>query len=547
MAYLYYRTITIDHTKVPSDLVNFPVLVSFTNASLKTTGNGGNVTSASGFDIILSSTADLSGADKIAHEIEKYTATTGEVIFWAKVAAVSSSVDTIIYVLYGNSAIVTSQEAITSVWDSNFLGVFHLKDEGAVDLDDSTSNNKDLVLVTGGGPAAVVTGQIAEAADYTSNYYNATSYPNIVFPLTFEFWVNSDALQDAAVLGHTAGGNNGIRAGIENNGSGAQRCSYTLGGVISYSFSTLTFATAGWVYVAVRLNSTGLTCKIFKGDSSLTSESQTVLNTFAGTANVLAVAARDATPNSPLNGKIDEIRYSTIDRADGWITACYNNQKSPSTFFALGSEVTSVLTITASDTLSLSDGQALNVGLLISFADSVSFTDDVTNNGPDPAISQTDTLSLSDGIAVIMDLMLQLNDTLSLNDNAALLQDIRLTKSDTLSLSDAVSINGLASQEITDVLLLTDELTLMLGIFLSLSDTFVFTDSAQVAMIQQINVSDTLQLLDSITLALNFTVLSLTFSDTLVLADTASVALANASTPIPPNNLPYYRRYLNDV
>ncbi len=50
-----HRTVvTIDHTKVPgvASLANVPVLVSVTNAALKTTANGGFVTSSKGYDII---------------------------------------------------------------------------------------------------------------------------------------------------------------------------------------------------------------------------------------------------------------------------------------------------------------------------------------------------------------------------------------------------------------------------------------------------------------------------------------------------------------
>ena len=54
--YSYRRTITIDHTKVPStDQSNFPVLFSGTYSYLATTSNGGNVTSANGYDIIFTS------------------------------------------------------------------------------------------------------------------------------------------------------------------------------------------------------------------------------------------------------------------------------------------------------------------------------------------------------------------------------------------------------------------------------------------------------------------------------------------------------------
>src|SRR5579864_3505140 len=56
--YSYSRAITIDHTKVPNtDQSNFPVLISGTYSYLATTGNGGKVMNANGYDIIFTSDA----------------------------------------------------------------------------------------------------------------------------------------------------------------------------------------------------------------------------------------------------------------------------------------------------------------------------------------------------------------------------------------------------------------------------------------------------------------------------------------------------------
>ncbi|UCD81121.1 MAG: hypothetical protein JSW26_06745, partial [Desulfobacterales bacterium] len=52
--YVAVKKISVDSTKVSgsSDLSDFPVLVSITNADLKTTTNGGQVTDANGYDIV---------------------------------------------------------------------------------------------------------------------------------------------------------------------------------------------------------------------------------------------------------------------------------------------------------------------------------------------------------------------------------------------------------------------------------------------------------------------------------------------------------------
>jgi hypothetical protein len=67
------------------------------------------------------------------------------------------------------------------------------------------------------------------------------------------------------------------------------------------------------------------------------------LNGQTGTASVDSISG---TPNdfnigsdfasSYLNGALDEVRISNIARSADWIKTEYNNQKSPSTFYAYG-------------------------------------------------------------------------------------------------------------------------------------------------------------------------------------------------------------------
>lgn len=82
--YSYSHAITINHTKVPNtDQANFPVLISGTYSYLATTGNGGNVTNANGYDVLF--TSDTAGTTPLAFERESSNASTGAVNFWVKV------------------------------------------------------------------------------------------------------------------------------------------------------------------------------------------------------------------------------------------------------------------------------------------------------------------------------------------------------------------------------------------------------------------------------------------------------------------------------
>ena len=124
--YAYRRTITTDHTKVPNtDQSNFPLLISGTYSYLATVSNGGNVQNANGYDVIF--TSDAGCANRLDHEVETYSATTGGVNYWVRLPSLSHTNDTTIYMCYGNSAFTTDQSNKTGVWDNNFKALYHLK------------------------------------------------------------------------------------------------------------------------------------------------------------------------------------------------------------------------------------------------------------------------------------------------------------------------------------------------------------------------------------------------------------------------------------
>ena len=75
------------------------MLIDSTVADLRTTANGGRVENANGYDIIF--TSDRFGASQLAHEIERYVATTGEIVFWVRLESLAAT--TSIYMWYGNS------------------------------------------------------------------------------------------------------------------------------------------------------------------------------------------------------------------------------------------------------------------------------------------------------------------------------------------------------------------------------------------------------------------------------------------------------------
>lgn len=332
MAYGYRRTITIDHTKVgTTNSVNFPVLVSGTYAYLATVANGGKVTNSNGYDIIF--TSDSSGGTLLNWEIETYTATSGLVNFWVKVPTVSATVDTVIYMFYGNSAISTFQGGATgSTWDSSFKAVYHMPNGTTLSGADSTTNANN--LTNSGGVAT--TGQVDGAVSFNgagsvlmSRTSGLTGIPNTQASQTIETWFTIAA---------TAGSNSGVtftsiaggNANQFTHGSNQVRFSQNGGTNLVTPHSDPTINT---FHHAV-FTTTG-TSHLFYYDGVQFSTGSQALQTGAVTEIYISTYAGT---NEEWNGKIDEVRISSGVRSADWILAEYNNQSAPTTFYTLGAE-----------------------------------------------------------------------------------------------------------------------------------------------------------------------------------------------------------------
>ncbi len=156
----FRKKVTADNTLVAATETDFPALLVITDADLAADAqNNGN-------DILFTSDDKVT---KIPHEIESFDGGTGELVVWIKIPSLSASVDTDIYMYYGNE-VIGNQEDPTNVWDSNYQGVWHLAEDpgpgGAGDIKDSTSNGNDLTADPLMTSADLVDGQIDGAIEF---------------------------------------------------------------------------------------------------------------------------------------------------------------------------------------------------------------------------------------------------------------------------------------------------------------------------------------------------------------------------------------------
>lgn len=151
--------ITIDHTKIDSDLTDYPIMVKIDSGTRLTFPSDGTKIHFVAAD----------GTTELKFEREYYSQSEKLGVFHVKVPSVSSSVDTTIYLKLDAS---TDKEDASNVWDSNYIMVQHM----GTSLEDSTANNNDGV----NNGTAVVDGLNGKARQFDgiNDYININSIVN---------------------------------------------------------------------------------------------------------------------------------------------------------------------------------------------------------------------------------------------------------------------------------------------------------------------------------------------------------------------------------
>ncbi len=207
--------LTIDHTKTPSSLTNFPVMVHLSAASGINKTNVSGIFSAIGSNAQKIAVTSADGLTQCYTEIEQWDSAKQQAYLWVKVPAISSTADTILYLYYDNNQASNTtyvgnagSTASRNVWDTSYVGVYHMDEQGSGasgEIKDSTSKQHNGTAASDAGkakPAAVQTrlglGQAFNGG--ANNNYNARNYimvpDNNDFSITttgkfsYSFWYN---------------------------------------------------------------------------------------------------------------------------------------------------------------------------------------------------------------------------------------------------------------------------------------------------------------------------------------------------------------------
>lgn len=327
MAFSYYRTVTIDHTKVPNtNQIDFPMAVAGTYSYLKTVANGGLVTNASGFDIGFYSDSALT--TKLKWETESYNATTGAVAYWIKIPSLSHTVDTVIYMAYTDASISTDQSDPTNVWDANFYSVWHMKETltaAGQTVADSTSAAHNITSVgtwTGAQQTPGIIGGSLKLLNANGDYLSYTAL-SLAMDFTIEGWaqLTVPASNNSMMFGKGSGN-------MDTNWFGTQYRSYS--GTGDEVVGSLSIVENVWHHYVITRTAAGSSMVVYEDGANTGTgfSNQTKTYTFLG--NGAGGITQDI--------YFDEVRISTSVRTADWIATEYNNMFSPSTFYTLGTQ-----------------------------------------------------------------------------------------------------------------------------------------------------------------------------------------------------------------
>lgn len=334
----FYRSVTATSsaTAIPAAQSNFPAVVDVTLASLKTTGNGGNVQNANGYDIGFYSSTDCA-TGKINYQRENYVGTTGEFEAWVPITTLNTS--TVVYMCYGDASVSTDPSSSTAPWDANYVSVYHLTNGGAATTTDSTANKNDGVNTSVQSSTA---GQIdgATSFDGTNGYIaplGKTNIPSGAASTMMEGWFNASVATGGYRVGVSVGDVTTASTGyfvLNHNGDAI------LGLQSHFDTDTGVFASAGWHHIAITYD--GTTQNTYVDGSQFASNAQTYNVQLNNIHSIVGIGV-DANPgfSDPLwQGTIDETRISNVARSANWVKTDYWNSFATGTagFWNVGSE-----------------------------------------------------------------------------------------------------------------------------------------------------------------------------------------------------------------
>ncbi|MHA2407038.1 MAG: DUF2341 domain-containing protein, partial [Candidatus Ranarchaeia archaeon] len=335
----FRKPIIIKSDQVNTDLANFPVLLNLSDSDLHDSGK----VQADGDDILF---VDSLGT-KLDHEIEVFdqtgNGTHAHLVVWVRVPNLLSTYDTNITMYYG-SDVVDSQEYQQGVWDSNYVGVWHMNQDPS-QIEDSTSPNSDGTTYGSMTSADHIKGQVGGSLDFdaTDDYVDCGNPIELQISgaMTVETWFYADFVGNDYIIGRNGPTNQrgwdlsfDDDPGIEPDGWIMFRLATGANSHRSIGYERIN-ASKWYHVVGVYDPSTYL--RFYLNGQLVAEDTTSIPSTQYVGSNPVRFGTRADNP-SYYNGTLDEVRISNVTRSLDWIETEYKNQHDPDTFYSVGLE-----------------------------------------------------------------------------------------------------------------------------------------------------------------------------------------------------------------
>ncbi len=327
-SHIYSRVLTIDHTQCgSSNSLDFPVLVSLSDRSLKTIANGGHVCRSDGSDILFFK--DTGEFTKLNWEVESYDGDAGTLVVWVRLSEVTCGSDTVFFMQYGDSGITTFQGGSTgSVWNDNYIVVYHL---AGVLAADSTVNNQILGDINS---VAQVAGKIGGGAGFSSAMTQSLwrdwvpGLPQGTAERSMTCWFKMAADQPQEFLGYGDNRGPGFHSRFGFYYTGTNDLSVEVSGASSdFSWTYDTNWHKMTAVLPTGANNLNQVLIYFDGVLQTVTSASAILIT---TNQELALGQIPTFFDPPFyTGALDEVRIMDVGVSADWEITEYNNQTNP--------------------------------------------------------------------------------------------------------------------------------------------------------------------------------------------------------------------------
>jgi len=332
----FRKPITIDKDRVNGSQVNYPLFLNLSDSDLQT------YSKTNGDDILFT---DAGGCNKLDHEIEYFNKANGWLVAWIRIPVLSNTSDTVINMYYSNN-LSGNQQNETRVWDSNYMGVWHLVEDpstaGDSQIKDSTinrNNGTDFGSMTSGDR---VFGRAAYALDFDGSNDAIQILESSSLDLTnftLEAWVYGTDNENW----NSIAGKGAVESGINFVWQIGRRNAYMQDGYSSSQYansSTPKYVNNNWYYTVGLADTSISKLKLFQNGSEHAFHTQTWGGNPDNNDDPMTIGAVACWPSENFTGIIDEFRISNVPRSAGWINTTYMNMAFPDLFFSIGDEKT---------------------------------------------------------------------------------------------------------------------------------------------------------------------------------------------------------------